>query len=382
MNEAAAKAMADINERYKTTVITTADKLRGRCTRHSGSIAVDVAMHGGLPKGGMVEVYGDEGVGKTTFCYHAMAQAQREGFDCMLLDVENRADQQHSLRAACGVDDARLHIARFEYAQQFLDVARSITALQGCAIVALDSIGGTSPLAWQDKNQAEDAIMTERARCMNEFVRLATSALSHDVNLDDHATYNDTTLLLTNHTYVKIGGFTRPGLPPPMTTAGGRGKNFMCLFRISLKAKRPEYDKATSLTRREIGFKITKSSVGAENEGTYELVYTDDGGTVAVNNDQSLFAMLRTKHNMLRAGPKTWSFFPAATLIAGEGPSIDLGGKAPTAEQFVTDNFAYCFAEVVQVEQHIHKNYAGYTIPPTDTVVLKGKDVPLATALR
>ena len=46
----------------------------------TGSLAVDLALGvGGLPRGRILEIYGPESSGKTTFCLSVIAEAQRKG---------------------------------------------------------------------------------------------------------------------------------------------------------------------------------------------------------------------------------------------------------------------------------------------------------------
>jgi recombination protein RecA len=59
----------------------------------TGSIAVDQALGiFGYPRGRIVEIYGPESSGKTTFALHAIAEAQKAGGYAAFIDAEHALD--------------------------------------------------------------------------------------------------------------------------------------------------------------------------------------------------------------------------------------------------------------------------------------------------
>ena len=66
-------------------------------TISSGSIALDVALGiGGYPKGRIIEIYGPESSGKTTFALHAIAEAQKKGGRVAFIDAEHALDPTYA----------------------------------------------------------------------------------------------------------------------------------------------------------------------------------------------------------------------------------------------------------------------------------------------
>src|SRR3954465_1347598 len=66
-------------------------------TLSTGSLAIDLALGvGGLPKGRIVEIYGPESSGKTTFCLSVIAEAQKKGGLAAFIDVEHALDPKYA----------------------------------------------------------------------------------------------------------------------------------------------------------------------------------------------------------------------------------------------------------------------------------------------
>ena len=79
--EALRKALDSINGDYgKGTVMLLGDSPQEKvATFSTGSIMLDLALGGGLPRGRIVEIYGPESSGKTSLAVHCMREMQRQG---------------------------------------------------------------------------------------------------------------------------------------------------------------------------------------------------------------------------------------------------------------------------------------------------------------
>src|SRR5579872_735994 len=64
----------------------------------TGSLSLDLALGGGIPKGRVIEVYGPESSGKTTLTLHAIAEIQRSGGTAAFIDAEHALDPAYAKR--------------------------------------------------------------------------------------------------------------------------------------------------------------------------------------------------------------------------------------------------------------------------------------------
>ena len=72
----------------------------------SGSIALDKALGvGGYPKGRIIEIYGPESSGKTTFALHALANAQKNGGYAAFIDAEHALDPVYAKNLGVDVEN-------------------------------------------------------------------------------------------------------------------------------------------------------------------------------------------------------------------------------------------------------------------------------------
>jgi recombination protein RecA len=82
----------------------------------TGSIGLDTALGiGGVPKGRVIEIYGPESSGKTTIATHIIAEAQKKGGMCAIIDAEHAFDSSYAQKL--GVDVDNLLISQPDYGE-------------------------------------------------------------------------------------------------------------------------------------------------------------------------------------------------------------------------------------------------------------------------
>jgi len=183
----------------------------------TGSLALDYALGvGGVPRGRITEVYGPEGVGKTTLALSVLAQAQRAGGTGVFVDAEHALDLAWA--ATCGVDPRTLLLCRPESGEQALQVASVLIASGAVDVVVVDSIAGLVP-------QVElDGKIGERfAGAQGNLLSQALRKLAGQIARANVA------VLVTNQLRQRAGV---PG--QQLYTAGGRALGYYASVRLHL----------------------------------------------------------------------------------------------------------------------------------------------------
>lgn len=137
----------------------------------TGSLDLDYKLGGGLVEGRLHEVWGPEGVGKTTLALMMIAEAQRKypRKVCAFIDMEHKLDKRWA--ADHGVDLTRLHIFDPETAEDVADALKDFCRSGFHSFIALDSIGGMIPKAEMEKD-AGDAVVGKQAGIVTRMVKL------------------------------------------------------------------------------------------------------------------------------------------------------------------------------------------------------------------
>ncbi len=106
------EVLAGIEKNFgKGSIMRLGDKSDMEIERLStGALPLDIALGGGLPKGRIVEVFGDTGSAKTTLSLHVIAEAQKLGGLCSFIDSEHAIDPNYAKNL--GVDTDNLFISQ------------------------------------------------------------------------------------------------------------------------------------------------------------------------------------------------------------------------------------------------------------------------------
>ncbi len=185
----------------------------------TGSIGLDVALGiGGLPRGRVVEIYGPEASGKTTIAIHVIAEAQKKGGMCAIIDAEHAFDNAYAKRL--GVDVDNLLISQPDYGEQGLEIADRLILSGALDVVVIDSVAALVPKG-ELEGEMGDSKMGLQARLMSQALRKLTATISK----------TNTICIFINQLREKIGVM----FGNPETTTGGNALKFYASVRLDIR---------------------------------------------------------------------------------------------------------------------------------------------------
>jgi len=188
-------------------------------TFSSGSLSLDLALGvGGVPRGRIVEVYGPESSGKTTLALHMIAEAQKAGLIAAFIDAEHALDIVYARKL--GVNSAELLISQPDCGEQALDIAATLSTIDGVGLIVVDSVAALVPKAELEGDMGDQHVGLQ-ARLMSQAMRKLTSVAAN----------NRATILFINQIRHKIGVM----FGSPETTTGGNALKFYSTVRLDVR---------------------------------------------------------------------------------------------------------------------------------------------------
>ena len=185
----------------------------------TGSLALDVALGvGGYPKGRIIEIYGPESSGKTTFALHAIAEVQKRGGRAAFIDAEHALDPVYAKNL--GVDINELLLSQPDTGEQALEICEALVRSEVVNIVVIDSVAALVPQAEIEGEMGDNHIGLQ-ARLMSQALR----KLSGTINK------TKTTAIFINQLREKVGVL----FGNPETTPGGRALKFYATIRLDVR---------------------------------------------------------------------------------------------------------------------------------------------------
>ncbi|HYG14197.1 MAG TPA: recombinase RecA [Bacteroidia bacterium] len=185
----------------------------------SGSLGLDIALGvGGFPRGRIVEIYGPESSGKTTLAMHCIAEAQKKGGICAIVDAEHAFDKNYA--EALGIDTDNLLISQPDDGEQALEIADNLIRSGAIDVLVIDSVAALVPKA-EIEGDMGDSKMGLQARLMSQALRKLTGTINKTGCI----------CIFINQLREKIGVM----FGNPETTTGGNALKFYASVRLDIR---------------------------------------------------------------------------------------------------------------------------------------------------
>ena len=255
----------------------------------TGSLLLDDALGvGGFPRGRIVELFGEEGGGKTSIALSTVAQAQKRGLISAYIDSENALDLGNA--RALGVDMDLLLISQMNCTEDVFDLVGALID-NDVQLIIIDSIAGTAPRS-ELEGGIGDIPIGLNARLIGQAMRDLAKRLKRA----------DATLILINQIREKIGVFFGNN----ETTPGGRAIKFNASVRLDVRGRGFIKDGDEIIGIRILAY-VAKNKVAAP----FRRVYLDFFFTKGFDNELAVFDLAFEKGILKRKGKSGYYIWEA-----------------------------------------------------------------------
>ena len=321
-DKALAQVLADIEKQFgKGAIMKLGEQENVEVeVSPSGSLALDIALGvGGYPKGRIIEIYGPESSGKTTFALHAIAEVQKNGGRAAFIDAEHSLDPVYA--SNLGVDINELLLSQPDTGEQALEICDALVKSEAVSIVVIDSVAALVPQAEID-GEMGDSHVGLQARLMSQALR----KLSGSINK------TNTIVIFINQLREKVGIL----FGNPETTPGGKALKYYASVRLDIR-RGEQIKQGSDIIGNKTNIKVVKNKVAPPFKTTsVDIMYGEGVSKLGEIVDMSADIGLIEKSG-------AWYSY--------NGDKIGQGRE--NVKQFLKDNPELC----EQLETEIRKHY-------------------------
>jgi len=312
-HKAAEMAIEQIKSRYgEGTIMKLGEAKKMEVEAIStGCLSLDHALGvGGIPRGRVIEIFGQEMSGKSTLTLHIIAEAQKRGGTAAFIDAEHALDPDYAKKIGVEIND--LLISQPDNGEQALEIVETLVRSNGFDVIVVDSVAALTPRK-EIEGEMGDQQIGLQARLMSQALRKLTAIISK----------TKTVVIFINQVRMKIGIM----FGNPETTTGGLALKFYSSVRIEVR-RLAQIKKGEEVIGNKVKAKIVKNKVAAPfRVCEFEIMYNEG---ISWTGD---LLNLGAKYGLVKKAGNTVIYDDQKLGIGWENAKIGLKENKPLAQK-------------------------------------------------